>query len=181
MQKKIGLDLDGVLVGLPPFIPSAFIEWLYKDHSQKQLSYRYPPFFEQKIRQLSHLPFIRPEIKGNCRLLKELNQQKKYCFYLITGRFAFLEKLTFAWLKKYNLIHVFDKIYLNKKNIQPHKFKEQILNKVQLDLYIEDDFDSIIYLATRFQKIHFYWYTRKKDIKLNKNNITAINNLSKIL
>lgn len=181
MVTRIGLDLDGVFVGLPPFIPYSLIDWLYKDHNEQRLKYRIPGFLEQKIRQLSHLPFVRPPIKQNHLILKHYHDTKKYHFYLISGRFGFLKNLTLAWLKRYGLIDVFDKIYFNINNVQPHEYKEKILSELNLDTYIEDDFDSIIYLASKFRKTHFYWYTENKSVKLNAGNITAIDDLGKIL
>ena len=53
MKKAIGLDLDGVLVGLPPLTSSTIIEYLYKDQKATKLSYRFPGSVEQSVRKLN--------------------------------------------------------------------------------------------------------------------------------
>ncbi len=181
MAKKIGLDLDGILIGRPPLIPKKVIEYLYKDQTKQKLTYRFPSFFEQKIRQISHIPGVRPPILKNCNFLKKIAASKKYQLFVISGRFGFLQNLTYTWLKKYQLHEIFNKIYLNTENLQPHIFKSEMIEKIKVNMFIDDDFDTIVYLAPRFKKIHFYWYTENKNTKLNISNVTAIDNLGTIL
>jgi len=38
----IGLDLDGILVDKPPFVPKRLLEWLVRSHRTEKLAYRYP-------------------------------------------------------------------------------------------------------------------------------------------
>lgn len=179
MKKNIGLDLDGVLVGLPPLTSTHVIEYLYKDQKANKLSYRFPGNFEQTVRKLTHLPFVRPPLEPNCSLVRKTSHA--YNFYLITGRFKFLENLTYTWLSRYHLLSCFQKIYINTENEQPHLFKNRIIAKLKLNTYIEDDFDSIMYLATQHKKVHFYWYTKSNTINLNSSNVTAVKNLDNIL
>ena len=178
MLKIIGFDLDGVFVDHPPFVSFSILDCLYKDRKKQELSYRFPSQFEQKIRRLSHLSFVRPPITANCEQLKKIKDQ--YSLYLISGRFGFLEDLTYKWLKKYEMDNVFKKICLNTGNEQPHLFKERMLKENIINAYCEDDFDSITYLANRFKKIKFYWYTNDQNVKLKVSNIIAINNLGEI-
>ena len=179
MRKAIGLDLDGVLVGLPPLTSSTIIEYLYKDQKATKLSYRFPGSVEQSVRKLTHFPFVRPPLEPNCTILRKI--YSKYDLYLITGRYKFLENLTNTWLSKYNLTSCFKKIYINTKNEQPHLFKNQIITKLKLSAYIEDDFDSIMYLATHNVKTQFYWYTKSNTTTLNASNVVAIDNIDKVL
>lgn len=180
MRKSIGLDLDGVLVGLPPFTSATVIETLYKDQKSDKLKYRFPGPLEQKVRRLSHLPFVRPPIKNNCDIVYK--DSEKYDLFLVTGRFKFLEDLTMKWLQKYNLYSCFKKIYINVNNMQPHIFKSETIAKLKLSSYIDDDFDSIMYCATRNKKTHFYWYTNNPSSeKLDTSNVTLIKNLSDII
>lgn len=178
---KIALDLDGILIGLPPLVPKGVIDFFYKDQSKKELTYRFPCFWEQKIRQLSHLPGVRPAIKKNCCLIKSLSKSKKYRFYIISSRFSFLEGLTYKWLEKYSLRSCFSAIYLNTRNLQPHIFKEKMLEVIPVEKFIDDDLDTLLYLASKFKKIRFYWYTETKNKRSNTSNITVINNLGTIL
>lgn len=181
LKKTIGFDLDGIFIASPPLVPKSIIEWLYKDHNKNKLAYRMPSYFEQKIRQLSHLPFVRPPISQNCNLIKKLAKEGSYDFYLVSGRFGFLKNLTYAWLSKHKMQNVFSKIYLNADCEQPHYFKEKILRRISLDQYIDDDLDSLEYLAEKLPKIHFYWYTKKNGLKIRNKNVTALFDLAKIL
>lgn len=179
MSKSIGLDLDGVLVGLPPLVPSWIVERLYKDQNSTTISYRFPGKLEQYIRRLSHLPFVRPAIEPNCTLVRQFAEKND--LFLISGRYSFLEQVTVDWLKKYKLFSSFKTIYLNLNNEQPHIFKSMLLEKLKLSSYIDDDFDSIMYCAPRYRKTHFYWYTNTNTVKLNHSNITGISDLKKVL
>lgn len=181
MAKIIGFDLDGILIDLPPLVSKRVIDFLYKDHAKDKLTYRFPCFWEQKIRQLSHIPGVRPPIKKNCDLIKKLSKTKKCQFYIISGRFSFLEGLTYAWLEKCTFRSCFKAIYLNTKNLQPHIFKEKMLQKLPIEKFIDDDLDTLLYLAPKFMKIHFYWYTEDQNMKLDISNITAISDLKKII
>lgn len=181
MIQKIGLDLDGIIIDLPPFAPKKLIDWLYEDRKSTSLRYRIPTPFEQKIRQLSHLPFIRPPIQGNLRALLSAHQSGKFEFYLITGRFGFLNNLTHSWLKYNGLEHIFTKTYINMECEQPHLFKERILRKSAIDSYLEDDFKCLMYLAPRFKNIHFYFFDRSGKTILDKDNVTAVSNLDTVL
>jgi len=180
MTKVIGLDLDGIIIDRPPGIPKSVIEYLYKDHSKQDLNYRFPSLWEQKIRRLSHLPGVRPPIWKNLKILKNL-KQKKYQLFVISGRFSFLEDLTFAWLNKYQTRECFQEIYLNKNNLQPHLFKEKMLKKIKVNLFIDDDFDTVVYLAQRFPQIQFYYYTENNHHKTDLKNVTKITDLGVIL
>ncbi len=180
MIQKIGLDLDGIIIDLPPFAPKKLIDWLYEDRKSTSLRYRIPSLFEQKIRQLSHLPFIRPPLQQNCDSLLKAHQSGKYEFYLITGRFGFLNNLTHAWLKYNHVEHLFTKTYINMDNQQPHFFKEKILKKITINSYLEDDFKCLMYLAPRFKNIHFYFYDRTGNTQLDKDNVTAVSSLDTV-
>jgi hypothetical protein len=180
MSEIYGFDLDGILVGRPPLTPKSIIDWLYKSHQKKKLSYRFPGPLEQKIRQLTHLPGIRPPIKDNCILLKQVHKTKKYKFFLVSSRFSFLEQLTYSWLKKHQVLQVFDKIYLNSNNEQPHLFKEKIFRKLDLDAYVDDDEDMVCYLAPKFPAIKFYLYPYKTTNCPDYKNLTTILDLKYI-
>ncbi|MBU0569248.1 glycosyltransferase, partial [Patescibacteria group bacterium] len=151
---KIGFDLDGVIINKPPFIPNNIIEWLYRSHSAKKLSYRYPNTkFEKQVRQLSHHPLLRPPLKSNLAFIRNLSKNKKYKLYAISSRYSFLQSRTEQWFKKNNLEGIFEKVYLNTSDEQPHLFKERILNKLKPDIFIEDDPCVVDYLKDRLGKI----------------------------
>ncbi|MEN9407991.1 MAG: hypothetical protein RLZZ455_1207, partial [Candidatus Parcubacteria bacterium] len=67
------------------------------------------------------------------------------------------------------------------ENKQPHIFKNEVLEKLKLDVYVDDDFPLLKHVAKQQKNTQFFWLnTRRKPEKLTRN-ITAINNLSDIL
>ncbi len=181
MQETIGFDLDGVFIGHPPLISFHLLDILYKDNQKKNLTYRFPGQLEQQIRKLTHLPFVRPPISANCEFLKKIHNSRKYKIILLSGRFGFLKDLTHKWLEWHNLDKVFDKIYLNMANLQPHLFKLMMLKKIKLDKYVEDDFDSISFLAKKIPGLKFYWYNNLKVKEKLLPNIKEVNKLDEII
>jgi len=93
--------------------------------------------------------------------LKKLMRENKIEAYLVTGRYSFLEPSLHKWLKKHGLDGLFTGIYLNKKNQQPHKFKEEMIQKLKLEAFVEDNWDIVSYLSQQFrkssQKVDIHW------------------------
>lgn len=150
---KIGFDLDGVIIDKPPLIPSKLIEWLYRSHNKKELSFRYPRTrLEILIRIVSHHYRLRPPIKNNLEYLKDLAKDKRYELYVVSGRYGFLGKKTKDWFKAYGVSEIFKEIHLNLNNEQPHVFKEKILKKLRPDIYFEDDWLIFRYLNKKISR-----------------------------
>lgn len=164
---KVGFDLDGVIIDKPPFMPKILIEWLYRSHKNKRLAYRFPNKPEQIIRWISHFPVFRPPLKKNLEYLIDY-KKNNHNIVAISSRYSFLEKRTQNWIKANGLEKVFTKVYLNTKDEQPHLFKERILKKISLDMYIDDDKPLVNYLKGKVKGL---------DIRL----VTKKNNLQKIL
>lgn len=156
---KIGCDLDGIFVDGPPFVPKRLIEWLYRGPQNHEPKYRLPTTeFEQQIRKFSHHSIFRPKINKNIEFLKNFSKGGKHNFFLISSRYDFLENETLVLLKKYGLENYFSKIYLNKKDEQPHIFKRNVLEKINIDIFVEDDLMLLNYLNNFFPKIKLLWY-----------------------
>jgi hypothetical protein len=176
---KIGFDLDKIFINTPPFIPKSFIEKLYKKRDYGELVYRTPGAIEQIIRNISHLPILRPAMMDNLNLLKNSPRENNK-FYLISSRFKFLEKRTQNLTQRYQLDKLFDKMFFNFANEQPHIFKNRIIKNLKLDYYIDDDLSLIKYVAKHNPKTKFFWLTQEsKKIPLPKN-IFIIQQLSDI-
>ena len=184
MSTKIGFDLDKVFINYPPILPSKVVDWLYRDHNKRELSYRIPHSkIEQFIRKLSHIFLLRPQIKINTDFLTKLSKSDRhYQIFLISSRYKFLEDQTYKILKRYQIFNHFQKIYLNINNSQPHIFKEKIIKQLSLDIYIDDDLDLLIYLSSKLSKTKLFWYNpyQSRDISQD-NNIIQINKLPEIL
>lgn len=149
----MGFDLDGVLVEGPPFVPSWLLELLYRGAKEKKLHYRIPGSkIEIWIRQLSHNSFFRPPILKNIEILK---QMKEHELFLVTSRYSFLQEHTHALLKLYGIDHLFKEIVLNSKDEQPHIFKLKTLERLNLDIFIDDDEDLLTFLKEKLPNVKF--------------------------
>lgn len=175
---NIGFDLDKVLINYPPLIPDRVIEKLYKKKANGTLLYRIPSTPEQWVRKMSHFSPLRRPVKNNLLLLKKLS--RKNHLYLISSRFKFLEPETTKLLKKHRLDSLFDGMYFNYQNQQPHEFKEQVLKKLHLDAYVDDDYHLLNYVAKHQKATTLYWLaTNKHEVSPNPN-IKTIHELSEM-
>jgi hypothetical protein len=82
-------------------------------------------------------------------LLKQLVDKGKVEACIVSGRYGYLDAQIPVWLKRRGLDTVFTAVYANENNEQPHVFKERMLKKLQLDYFIEDNFDIVSYVQKR--------------------------------
>ncbi len=176
---RIGFDLDKVLIDYPPFISDDLINRLYKKNSSKNLMYRIPSLPEQLIRQISHNPIFRPPLQDNMAFLKKVAKTNKV--FLISSRFRFLEKQTERITKKLGLDLIFDGMYFNYTNLQPHIFKEEVLGSLKLDKYIDDDLALLTHLAKHIKKTQFYWLDSSSKAQKLPGNIIRIPEISQMM
>jgi hypothetical protein len=71
-------------------------------------------------------------------------------------------------------------MYFNFENQQPHIFKNNIISKLNLDLYIDDDLSLIKYVAKHNDKTKFYWLNDRQKNKIIEKNIFAVSKLAQI-
>ena len=177
---KIGFDLDKVFISTPPFVPSIVMEKLYRARNNGVLLYRIPTRPEQLFRKAIHIPLLRQPMKDNLTFLRQLATENKHQLYLISSRFNFLEPETKRLVKKYALDKIFDELYFNYDNKQPHEFKNEVLKKLNLDIFVDDDLSLVRYVAKDNPRTKFFWFDQHaKDTQLG-DNITAINKLGEI-
>lgn len=176
---RIGFDLDKIFIDFPPFIPDKLIERLYRKKANGELLYRIPSRPEQLVRRMSHLPFLRPAIVENISYLRSLPKDK-HTLFLISSRFGFLERRTKQLIELYHFDTIFDQMFFNFSNKQPHEFKDEVLQKLNLDVYIDDDFHLLKYVAKRNKKTRFYWLTGGSGGRQITKNIFAISKLPDI-
>lgn len=157
---NIGFDFDRVLVNYPPFVPAWLIDWLYRRHDRKTLTYRIPRSkFEQLIRRVSHFHLFRPKIASNVDFVCHFPQNPHHHnLFLISSRYKFLENITYKLLQRYGLKNAFCSINLNTRNEQPHLFKEKAIKRLKINLYIDDDLDLLKHLKKTCPKTKFLWY-----------------------
>ncbi len=177
---NLGFDLDKVFVDYPPLIPDSVLNHLYKKKANGVLIYRIPSRPEQILRSLIHLPFLRPKIKKNIEFLESISK-KEHKLYLISSRFSFLEQTTHKLTKKHGFDKIFDEMYFNFSNQQPHLFKDNILKKLKIDRYVDDDFHLLKYVAKQNKNTKFFWLNPQRKTHMLTRNITAISSLADML
>lgn len=177
---KIGFDLDKVFIDTPPLVPNVVINKFYKKRDNGILLYRIPSKPEQLFRKAVHIPLLRQPMKDNLAFLKELSKEKKHQLYLISSRFNFLEPETRRLVKKYELDKIFDKLYFNYDNKQPHEFKNEVLGKLNLDIFVDDDLSLVRHVAKNNPRTKFFWFDQRTKERTIGNNIRAIANLGEI-
>ena len=176
---NIGFDLDKVFIDYPPFVSPKIIDKLYKKRDNGVLLYRIPAYPEQVFRRISHMPFLRPAIKENLEFLRNIPKENNK-LYLISSRFKFLEKRTLKLVKRFDLDKVFDEMYFNFDNLQPHVFKNDVIKRLNLDLYIDDDLSLIKHVAKTNSKTRFFWLNQDGKNDTLSENIFAISKLKGI-
>jgi len=153
-------------VNKPPLVPKKWLEYLFRGKRKNGFHYRYPKTeLEIWLRKLSHFYLFRPPIKKNIEIAKEFKKQG-YKLYLISSRYSFLEKETAVWLKKRELNNLFEKVFLNLDNEQPHVFKEKTIRQLDLDYYFDDDRDMVAFLQLKF-KDKIFWVKQGETITMN--------------
>jgi len=155
---RIGFDLDGVLLYNPARIIRPIVVFIKKLLlHKKSLEFYYPhsPFSQWIWKQFHKSSiFIAPGVND----VKKLVKQNKIQAYLITARYSFLGPELMRWIKKNQFDSVFTGIYYNEENEQPHLFKEKMITKCNLDIYIEDNWDIVSYLSScKKLKCTVYW------------------------
>lgn len=176
---NIGFDFDKIFIDYPPFLPAKLFDKLYKKKDNGVLLYRIPNYPEQLLRKTLHLPFMRPPIKENLTILKNISK-KTNKLYLISSRYKFLEPETTRLIKKYQLDNIFDGMYFNYTNEQPHFFKETVLKSLNLDIYIDDDLSLLKHVAKSNPKTKFFWLNTTSEKKSLSKNIFEIKKLEEV-
>ena len=150
---RVGFDLDGVILYNPARVVRPLISLAkHLFLSKRKLAFYYPHSpFEKMMWKLFHLSSI--YISSGMDDIKKLVKQKKIKAYIITARYGFMGPELMKWIKKNNLQTGFTEIYFNEKDEQPHLFKERMIQKLRLDVFVEDNWDIVKYLEKKNAKI----------------------------
>lgn len=162
---KVGFDMDGVILYNPirlirP-IAKLFKPLKFFIFKQKKDFFYYP---ESKIEQFFFYLLHKTSFKPDHALenIKQLVESKKIKAYIITGRYSFLKKDYKIWLEKIKAKNIFEKCYQNTNNLQPNEFKEMMIKKLSLDIYIEDNWD-IVKKLNHHTNAKIFWLTNFLD------------------
>lgn len=176
---NIGFDLDKVFIDYPPFFPSKVIDRLYKKKDNGVLVYRIPSKPEQIFRKATHFPMLRPPIKYNLDFLRSIPKDKNK-LYLISSRYKFLEGVTNDLVKRYELDRIFDGLYFNYENKQPHIFKNEVIKGLNLHLYVDDDLSLVNYVAKHNRNTKFLWLNYRGEDKPMEKNVESITRITEL-
>lgn len=143
---KVGFDFDGVIAYNPFRVARSLISFVKKDIlGIKKIGFWYPKHRWQQIFWIIlHESSVYPA-KG-IDLLKTMVKEGKIEAHLVTARYSFLDDHLNNWLKKYKLTNLFKTITINKNDEQPHIFKAKMIEKQNLDFFVEDNLDIVRYL-----------------------------------
>jgi len=168
-KTKVGFDLDGVVIDKPYFVPVFLMDLLVRGRKDQKLVYRYPnTAVERIIRILSHHPLLRCPIEKNITLIKELYKSRKYKLYVVSSRYSFLQKRTKEWFEYYKMRKFFERIYINTENEQPHLYKEKMINKLMLKVFIDDDKPLLNYLKGKVKNVDLIYVSDQHNHFSNK-------------
>lgn len=160
---RVGFDFDGVVAYNPLRVARLPVS-LFKSFlvGEKKTTFFVPKNpVSRRVWELFHdSSFL---AAPGLDLLRKLSQQGDIEAYLISGRFGYLEDHLMRWLKAKGAKDLFKAIHLNKKDEQPHVFKKGELAKLNLDIYIEDNWDIVTYLIEQQSKVAIYWITNILD------------------
>lgn len=173
---KVGFDLDGVLLYNPARILRPIISLMKKKKvilHRDQLEFYVPePGLGQFFWELLHKSSV--WMAPGFEQIEELKRQKLIEPYLITGRFGHLQKDYLKWKEKMRADQLFVKSFMNDNDEQPHLFKERLIKELELDVFIEDNWDIVQYLDQRFSRsinqkksVKIIWLSNVMDFKIN--------------
>lgn len=173
---RVGFDLDGVILYNPARVVRPIISLVKRLFlTRRKLTFYYPRSpFEKWMWKLFHLSSI--YISSGMDDIKKLVKEKKIKAYIVTARYGFLGDDFKEWVKKNEIDLVFDGVYYNKDDEQPHLFKERMIKKLNLDVYVEDNYDVVKYLSLKkiskimwiYNIFDFYLHQKYKFPSLKK-------------
>ncbi|MGB9883273.1 MAG: hypothetical protein ACPLRN_02030 [Microgenomates group bacterium] len=154
---KIGFDLDGVLLYNPSRIVRPIIYFIKKYILKRNVNKFYYPKnkIEQFIWLFLHKTSLFPQ--PGIDEIKELIKNKKIKAYVISARYEFLKNDFYYWQKKIDPDNLFSGWFFNEKNQQPYEFKAEMIKKLDLDIFVEDNWDVVRKLKVKSQKLKIFW------------------------
>lgn len=160
---KVGFDLDGVLLYNPARVVRPIIAFAKKYILKRDLNKFYYPKnrLEKLIWRLFHHTSLWPS-SGIDDLLK-LIENKKIKAYVVSARYELMEADFKKWTKTIDPKKRFSGYFFNGKNEQPQIFKEKMIKKLGLDVFVEDNWDIVRHLKYNSKKVQIYWIYNSFD------------------
>jgi len=140
---RVGFDLDGVILYNPARIVRPLVVFI----KERLFKITKTQFFvptnpvDQWIWKFFHYSSL--FTSGGLEEIKKLSREGKIEAYIITGRYGFLRDDFEKWLTKIDAKKYFKQTLLNERNEQPHLFKLKTIEKLRLDVFVEDNWDIV--------------------------------------
>ena len=167
---KVGFDLDGVILYNPVRVLRPFSAFASKLLFHKKKTSFYIPrtpimkFAWYLLHKTSFVP------ARGLKELKKLVEDNKIEAHLITARYSSLTHDFENWMKSIRADDIFTSHRHNINNEQPHIFKKNTIEKLGLDVFVEDNWDIVRELKkdTRYKlqdtrKTRIFWITNFLD------------------
>ncbi|MEK7097098.1 MAG: hypothetical protein AAB705_03140 [Patescibacteria group bacterium] len=181
-QLRVGFDLDGVLLYNPARIIRPIMSFVKKYVLKRDLNKFYYPKnkIEKFIWWLLHKSSLWPS-HGIKELIK-LVKQKKINAYVVSARYELLQKDFIHWINIIDPDKAFSGYFYNNKNDQPQLFKEKMINKLKLDIFVEDNWDIVSHLNLKSKgqnpKAKIFWIYNLLDRNINyKSKFSSLKNV----
>lgn len=155
---RVGFDLDGVILSNPSRVLRGLIARSKQAHlfPRQELEFYHPnSALERWLWLLVHKSSFR--LAAGFAELEQLAAGGRLELYVVSARFACLQSDTKRWIQIINRKGIFRKLYFNDKDEQPHLFKERMIKQLQLDYFVEDNFDLVSYLSSTQQRTKVWW------------------------
>lgn len=154
---KVGFDFDGVIAYNPFRIVRPIVATVKRNiFGVKKLRFYYPHNkWQQIFWVILHESSVFPA--DGIDIFKRLVENGDIEAHLVTARYSFLDDHLTKWLKRQNLYSYFTSINLNKKDEQPHVFKENMIHKYSFRYYVEDNLDIVKYVSQHSPKTEILW------------------------
>ncbi|MCL4374281.1 hypothetical protein M1523_00310 [Patescibacteria group bacterium] len=143
---RVGFDLDGVILYNPARIVRPLIASVKKKLLKKnRLGFYYPRTgWEKVFWRLCHWSSF--FVASGLDEIKRLSRVGKISPYIITARFDYLKNDFYDWIRRLDAGAFTRGCYYNRTNDQPHLFKEKMIDRLKLDVFVEDNWDIVRYL-----------------------------------
>ncbi|MFZ1548911.1 MAG: hypothetical protein WAT72_00240 [Microgenomates group bacterium] len=166
---KVGFDLDGVILYNPVRVLRPFSAFTSKLLFHKKKTSFYIPrspimkFAWYLLHKTSFVP------ARGLKELKKLVEDNKIEAHLITARYSSLTHDFEKWMKSIHADDIFASHRHNVNNEQPHEFKKNTIEKLGLDVFVEDNWDIVKELRPKVDRpqgdksTKIFWITNFLD------------------
>lgn len=168
MSKKplrVGFDLDGVILYNPIRFARPIISFLkHKILRKKTIVFYVPKSGPAKMGwHIVHLTSFKPA--GGLEIIAQLIKDKKIEPYIVTGRYASLSRDLEKWKSLLTDKYGFRNYFNNIRDEQPNAFKARMIKKLNLDVFVEDNWDivQLLHKNGTAKTTKLFWITNILD------------------